>query len=187
MRWYACQRKEPHMILPKALLKICSSLDERRYAITHVYVDVEQQCAIATDGHKLVYYPVEPDTDAGEVSGYVPKDAILAAANNKPFIGLMFHKAKDTTVPGKRTFPNPYATDDPPPKYPDWSSILVYPEQQYHHLCFNAKYLLEIADVLSPERKVIQLHYNPDNPGAQLYVTTAENTAMAVFSAVVTY
>ena len=167
------------MIIPKALLKICST-DSTRHTISHIYVDIEASAAIATDGHKLVYYPIQVEEGADEVSGYVPKDAILAAATNKPFCGLIIHREKDTLVPGKGTFPNPYAGDDPAPKYPDWEPIIAYPEEHYHHITFNARFLADIADVLSPTSHAVSVHYNPDNEFVPLHVTSGETGAIAM-------
>jgi len=127
-----------------------------------------------------VYYPIEPTADAGEVSGYVPADAIRAAAQNKPFCGLILHREKETTVPCKGTFPNPYAKDTVPPKFPDWETIVAYPKQNYHHITFNAQYLADIAAVLSPGTSIVTVHYNPDAPRDALHVTTEQGQSIAM-------
>ena len=152
------------MNIPKSLLALCG--DSTRGCIQHVYVDVEKKVAVATDGHALVQYPIEPEE--GEVSGYVPAEAILAAAKlHKSLRGTLRHE-KDVTyvqhpsTPFPISFPNPFQGEDPQPKYPQYEAVFPDESSLPITIAFNAQLMLDLAKTMSPNT-VITLSLDPEN------------------------
>jgi len=127
-------------------------------------VNVEKRVAVATDGAALVEYPIDPDE--GEVSGYVPAEAILAAAKlPKGFRGKLLHYKETTQVMGKTglvSFPNPFQGEDPPPKYPQYEAVIPEKDSLPVTVSFNAQLMLDLAKTLS-DNTVIVLSLNPEN------------------------
>ena len=117
------------MYLNKTILE-CVSTDKTRPSIGYVYVDVDEKLAIATDGHVMALVPIEP-TD-GEVSGYVPREAILQADKCKdPWKGVILHQEGETLVTGSMVkIPNPFQGETAPP-FPQWKQVIPQnlPEQ----------------------------------------------------------
>ncbi len=148
------------MYLPKSLLAICSKDSARYTAIDHVYVDVDEKVAVATDGHRLVTYAVVPEAE--EVSGYVPREAIEHAWKQKgAFQGVLRHLA-DVTLVESTSFPNPYAGQDAP-TYPDWRTLT--PPGVPSQIALNAEFLLALARVLSPDKPEVTLAFTPGKLG----------------------
>ena len=163
------------MNVPKALLDIC---DDMRIdsAVNYVYADIDQCCVFATNRKMIIRYPIGPDLEHGEVSGYIPAEAVKAAATVKGISkGYLLHLDKDTIVPGKGTFPNPFSMDATCPPYPDWNSVYHPLPPDCPHFTFNASFLIALAKVLSPTTQVVYIHYDPDKPGEPLQITGIEN------------
>lgn len=144
------------MHLDKSLLD-CVSSDKTRYSLSEVFVDVDEKLAIATNGHLLVMVPIDPAE--GEVSGYVPKDAILEAAKQKgSFKGLLIHQQTHTIANGI-SYPNPFSDADKPVTFPvDWKRLIPAYANEPCLVGFNASYLGDIAAVIS----------DPKNPAVGL-------------------
>ena len=149
------------MNIPKSLLALCAT-DLSMAAIHHVYVDVEKKVAVATNGHALVQHPIEPEE--GEVSGYVPAEAILAAAKlPKGFRGHLHHYQDVTQVMGNTglvSFPNPFQGEDPQPRYPKYETVIPEESSLPVTISFNAQLMLDLAKTLS-HNTVITMSLDP--------------------------
>ena len=136
------------MHLHKTILQ-CTSHDTTRLAIQHVYVDIAERYAIATDGHLLVLVPIDPEPD--EVDGYVSAMAIQEAAKQKGcFKDRIHHFATETLVVGSGLrVPNPFHDDPTPPVFPDWRNL--FPRVTHQPLMvIDMKKVGRAADALSP-------------------------------------
>lgn len=141
------------MYIPKSLLAVCSK-DPSRPALRHVYVDTTHPCAVATDRYHLVVCPVVLTED--DVSGYVPREAILAAhalPKKHPQRGEVAHGTHTTTVCGtEAVYTNPFSTgtaDTVVPRYPDWQGCVPKePGTLLVQTAFNWAHLDNIASVL---------------------------------------
>ncbi len=136
------------MFLDKALLN-CVSSDVTRSSIAHVYVDVTDQIAVATNGHAIVVVPITPDPE--EVSGFVPREAILEAAKlPKSRKGQLTHLAK-TTVVNRIAYPNPGTDSEEPLTFPEWRQLVPRVlMQQAPQLSFNSALLADLGHALHP-------------------------------------
>ena len=158
------------MNVPKALLDICSNT-EIPSAVKYVYADVDQCCVFATNGKIMIKYTIVPDKEGGEVSGYIPPEAIKAAATRKgPDKGSFLHLEKTTVVQGVGTFLNPFSTDTSCPLYPDWNQVFRPVQDSWLSLTFDASFLMALSRVLNPQTNVIRLRYDPANPTKAFHI-----------------
>jgi hypothetical protein len=130
------------VIVPKALLDVCST-DATRSSLNHIYLDLERQRAVATDGRILAALAITPEE--GEVSGYLSKEAVLYAATHTK--GQLLHYAA-TTVVGEAVFPNPFAGHESIPLYPDYRVVLPQGVQT-RSLGIDAALLVTLAKVIA--------------------------------------
>ena len=138
------------MYLDKTILE-CVSTDKTRTSITHVYVDVDAKLAIATDGHVMALVPIDP-TD-GEVSGYVPREAILQADKCKdPWKGVILHQEKETLVAGSMVkIPNPFQ-GTPAPPFPNWRDVIPQDLPEQPLFAVDGDLLARAAHAVTPAK-----------------------------------
>ena len=135
--------------------------------IAHVYADVEKRYAIATDGTILVAYPIEPDE--GEVSGYLPKNAIEFAAKGcgkKHKVPARLHHTATHTVVDGVSFHNPFTFPyDRTPDFPDWQSVLPRNDEKIDvpAIGVNAMLLVKLQNVFGTTHVTLHPteHYGP--------------------------
>ncbi len=144
------------MYLPKTMLE-CVSTDKTRISIDHVYVDVEEKLAIATDGRVMALVPIEP-TD-GEVSGYVPREAILQADKCKdPWKGVLMHYNDETLVAGSHVrIPNPFHGETVPP-FPQWKQVIPQDLPEQPLFVVDADLLAKAAHAITPLKQKAQVY-----------------------------
>lgn len=168
------------MYIPKSLLD-CVSKEVTRYAITNVYVDVGAKKALATNGQFLVALPIVPEPD--EVSGYVPAEAIRAAAKMpKHRKGVICHTEQTTLVNGI-LYPNPHAENPPP--FPDWQQLIPAHHATAPILACNGGFFALAAEALTPhgQKPCVTVHLDQTDPSQPLvlksgYAEMAEAVAL---------
>jgi hypothetical protein len=110
------------MYLPKDLLLACST-DVTREVLHHIYVDIDTRCAAATDRTVLVTLPIVPED--GDVSGFVPREAVEYAAKQRGDLrGKLLHGETTTLVAGV-AFPSPFADEADPPIFVEYAHLFI--------------------------------------------------------------
>ena len=138
------------MYLNKTILE-CVSTDKTRTSIGYVYVDVVEKLAIATDGCVMALVPIEPEP--GEVSGYVPREAILQADKClKPWKGVILHQENETLVVGSMVkVPNPFQGETAPP-FPQWKQVIPQDLPEQPLVAVNGDLLARAAHAITPTK-----------------------------------
>ena len=136
---------------PKLKLEKISGVKDVRVHIRDPHLDVENECLVATDGHKLIRIPVEVST--ADTSGPVPLDAIKDARKRKL-------ESAEIVCNGDATLVDPtsgkhlahYDRVDYG-NFPDYERVLPDDsEKPIASVHLNARYLLELAQALSVRR-----------------------------------
>jgi hypothetical protein len=127
--------------------KIAGDRDARRY-LNEPYLDVENKCLVATDGHKLVCIPVKVSPD--DTSGPVPVAAIMDARKRKLKLAEIVCNGDAMLLPPDGGEPLAHYERVVLGKFPDYSRVLPDPNAKpVVSVCLNAQYLLELAHALT--------------------------------------
>lgn len=170
------------MYLNKTILE-CVSTDKTRLQLGYVYVDVAEKLAIATDGRIMALVPIEP-TD-GEVSGYVPREAILQADKCKDsWKGILMHYDEDTLVAGSMMrISNPFHGETAPP-FPQWKQVIPQDLPEQPLFAVNADLLARAAHAVTPAKMKAEVFVSCNlgklGDGALTITSMHDSTAKAI-------
>ena len=162
------------MNIPKRLLKCVDKESKENSPLQHVYVDVADKQAWATNGRLVVCIPIAPED--GECSGLVPAAAIEAAEKQpKNLRGRLMHGENVTSIFGGATWDNPTADTEFP---------LTYLQQLYHNthgqrvMHIDLALLRLVCDALSDTR--VRIYHNPVNTEQLLYLENDKGERVVV-------
>ena len=167
--------------LTKTILKSAVSTDTLRPAMAGVYYDVDESRLVATDGHIMVTYPVEPGED--DVSCIIPVDAFSKDVEE---IGTAMSSTPEV-MPAKITVVTKSGIimmDSISERYPSWKS--VWPDRDPKNkpvpvdvIKFNAKLLGRLGKVIPSIGKdsasSVKLTFYGNNKGV-VFETTMNDT-----------
>ncbi len=182
----------------KYVPELSASTDETRPQLCHVELDVAGKRLLATDGHRLVVIPCEPE--AGDVSGPITAVALTAARKHAKAVAKAVPKYQrdkhdsrarihangslavgDESNPGP-TFPRP--TRDEYSAYPPVDKVI--PKNMTPGsdgtvtFGINARYLAELAKAMGAEN--IQVTVRISDALAPVIIRTSEGSSDAPLS-----
>lgn len=128
-----------------AKIELAASGDETREHLCHPYLDVENKCLVATNGHLLVKHIVE--IDDGDMTGSITASALRAARKlTKKVEKLTILAGEVLTLSDGSTLPRP---DDAALSFPPYEKVIPdYSNRETVTIGLNAKYLLDICKAL---------------------------------------
>ncbi|MFH1997369.1 MAG: hypothetical protein ABII94_01600 [Patescibacteria group bacterium] len=123
--------------------------DSSRPAMNHVFI--EDNIAVATNGHVLAIVPVE--IEEGDTGGILSKDSFVAARK-------LAKKNNDLQIKLNGTEELIDGTQRPrlDLKYPDYKlAIQDYSGEETRKICLNAKYLYELSQALGTDLITLEI------------------------------
>jgi DNA polymerase III sliding clamp (beta) subunit (PCNA family) len=133
-------------------IESCSATKDIRYCLNGVYVDIENQAIVATDGHCMAVLPqeIEPPNDANGIPetkpGYiVPFDAIKQYRRESTKLNPAELTVNGSIQINGKT--GSTTTFDPiDGRFPDWQKAV--PEKTETVICLNAELLKRVQDAI---------------------------------------
>ena len=131
----------------KLKLEKIASPNDLRPALQNPYLDVDNKCVVATDGHKLVKIPVE--LSEGDTSGPVPLAAIKDARQRKLANAEIRLNGDATLVDNTTGEPLAHYARPADVKFPDYKRVIPGEDAPILSIGLNARYLHELALALT--------------------------------------
>jgi DNA polymerase III sliding clamp (beta) subunit (PCNA family) len=159
--------------------ELCASRDETREHLTVLHLNVERRELAATDGHRMVVVPIEPEQ--GDVTGPITVAALAAARKHDPknaHVRVFANGKLETGWNGNGpTFKRPQGL-----KFPPYTKFLEPPAAEYHFtLGINARYLTQAAAALGTEDITLTVYFDaPEDPSSKvgLYGVTVRDNSL---------
>jgi DNA polymerase III sliding clamp (beta) subunit (PCNA family) len=149
---------------PKYKPELCSSPDETRPHLTDVEFSVEDRCMVATDGHRLIRVPCQPED--GDTSGIITEAALKAARKAAP------KRSTEAQLGVNGCYAFPGGTIERQPRgeqFPPWKRVIPANNEVGAEgtvtIALNARYLHEIANALGSKHGNVMLTFKaPSKP-----------------------
>jgi DNA polymerase III sliding clamp (beta) subunit (PCNA family) len=146
---------------PKYKPELCSSPDETHPHLTDVEFSVEDRCMVATDGHRLIRVPCQPED--GDTSGAITEAALKAA---RKAAGTAGKRSGDAQLGVNGCYAFPGGTIERQPRseqFPPWKRVIPANNEVGAEgtvtIALNARYLHEIANALGSKHGNVMLTF----------------------------
>lgn len=149
-----------------AKIELLISSDAARPHLNNAYLDVENKCLVATDGHRLIKYAVE--IDEGDTTGFVSATALKAARKLTPKDHQLIIRASKVLVLSDGTvFPRP---DESAGAFVPYERVIPdYSKREVVKVGLNAQFLYEICQALGGSKKCANVSLTfPHIPGGKI-------------------